>query len=175
MRSFLSPKSLVRRLEPRSTRLSHSARLLIRLKLQVQLLLPPRVTTCSPFDRTPNSPAYLPQLPPSVNTPSLGENDPSAVRPTYPNATLLAADWYLTAVAPDWHDTTRGSCRFWAQDLRLCNLLIPLGTRTAEDHTTHDLPSKHTSLWRPDLTCTFAAFHSICRKTSPIHYYTLRL
>lgn len=101
-------------------------------------LVPLHKTTCSPSTTVP-FPASVSAAPFS-KYPSLGENDPSAVRPTYPNAPLLAADWYLTAVAPDWHDTTRGSCRFWAQDLRLCNLLIPLGTRLAKHHTTHELP-----------------------------------
>lgn len=138
MRSFLSPKSLVRDSEPRSTRLFHPAGLSIHSSTTTTPL-PLRKTTCSPSTTIPFSRISVSAAPFS-KYPSLGENDPSAVRPTYPNAPLLAADWYLTAVAPDWHDTTRGSCRFWAQDLRLCNLLIPLGTRLAKHHTTHELP-----------------------------------
>ena len=123
MRSFLFPKSLVRDSETRasihkalpSRRFVHSS--------TTTTPLPFRKTTCSPSTTIPFSRISVSAAPFS-KYPSLGENDPSAVRPTYPNAPLLAADWYLTAVAPDWHDTTRGSCRFWAQDLRLCILLI---------------------------------------------------
>jgi hypothetical protein len=65
MRSFLSPKSLVGDREPRSTRPFHPAGLFI----QVQLQLPPppydHVLFLRPYSHFP---AYLPQLPPSVNT-----------------------------------------------------------------------------------------------------------
>ena len=107
MRSFLFPKSLVRDSEPRSTRLVHPAGLLIHSNTSSTAPSPSSCDHVLSFDRS-HSPASLPQLPSSVKTPSLGETDPSAVRPTYPNAPLLAADWYLTAVAPDWHDTNEG-------------------------------------------------------------------